>query len=85
MHLKDSLMPRYAEFVYYGFWFSPEREMLQALVDKSQEQVEGEVTRKLYKGNVIVIGRSSPSKRSRSLAARRSSPTCGAGGRHAES
>jgi argininosuccinate synthase len=60
MHLKDSLMPRYAELVYYGFWFSPEREMLQALVDKSQEQVEGEVKLKLYKGNVIVIGRSSP-------------------------
>jgi len=60
MHLKDSLMPRYAELVYYGFWFSPEREMLQALVDKSQENVEGEVTLKLYKGNVIVIGRSSP-------------------------
>jgi argininosuccinate synthase len=60
MHLKDSLMPRYAELVYYGFWFSPEREMLQALVDKSQENVEGEVTLKLYKGNVIVVGRSSP-------------------------
>ena len=60
MHLKDSLMPRYAELVYYGFWFSPEREMLQALVDKSQEHVEGEVTLKLYKGNVMVIGRSSP-------------------------
>jgi argininosuccinate synthase len=60
MHLKDSLMPRYAELVYYGFWFSPEREMLQALVDKSQENVEGEVTLKLYKGNVIVIGRKSP-------------------------
>jgi argininosuccinate synthase len=59
MHLKDSLMPRYAELVYYGFWFSPEREMLQALIDKSQENVEGEVTLKLYKGNVIVIGRSS--------------------------
>ena len=58
-HLKDSLMPRYAELVYYGFWFSPEREMLQALVDKSQENVEGEVTLKLYKGNVIVIGRKS--------------------------
>ena len=53
-------MPRYAELVYYGFWFSPEREMLQALVDKSQEHVEGEVTLKLYKGNVIVIGRKSP-------------------------
>ena len=60
MHLKDSLMPRYAELVYYGFWFSPEREMLQALVDKSQEHVEGEVRLKLYKGNVTVIGRSSP-------------------------
>jgi argininosuccinate synthase len=60
MHLKDSLMPRYAELVYYGFWFSPEREMLQALIDKSQEHVEGEVTLKLYKGNVIVVGRSSP-------------------------
>ena len=64
MHLKDSLMPRYAELVYYGFWFSPEREMLQALVDKSQEHVEGEVTLKLYKGNVIVIGRSSARNRS---------------------
>jgi argininosuccinate synthase len=60
MHLKDSLMPRYAELVYYGFWFSPEREMLQALVDKSQEHVEGKVTLKLYKGNVIVVGRTSP-------------------------
>jgi argininosuccinate synthase len=59
MHLKDQLMPRYAELIYYGFWFSPEREMLQALVDKSQENVEGEVTLKLYKGNVIVIGRKS--------------------------
>jgi argininosuccinate synthase len=60
MHLKDSLMPRYAELAYYGFWFSPEREMLQALVEKSQEHVEGEVRLKLYKGNVIVVGRSSP-------------------------
>ena len=59
MHLKDQLMPRYAELVYYGFWFAPEREMLQALIDKSQEHVEGEVTLKLYKGNVIVIGRKS--------------------------
>ncbi|WP_108682445.1 argininosuccinate synthase [Methyloceanibacter sp. wino2] len=59
MHLKDQLMPRYAELVYYGFWFAPEREMLQALIDKSQEHVEGEVTLKLYKGNVIVIGRRS--------------------------
>ena len=60
MHLKDSLMPRYAELIYYGFWFAPEREMLQALIDKSQEHVEGEVTLKLYKGNVIVIGRVEP-------------------------
>jgi argininosuccinate synthase len=59
MHLKDQLMPRYAELVYYGFWFAPEREMLQALIDKSQEHVEGEVTLKLYKGNVIIIGRKS--------------------------
>ena len=59
-HLKDELMPRYAELVYNGFWFAPEREMLQALIDKSQEMVEGEVTLKLYKGNVIVTGRDSP-------------------------
>jgi len=58
-HLKDELMPRYAELVYYGFWFSPEREMLQAAIDKSQEHVEGEVTLKLYKGNVMVTGRKS--------------------------
>ena len=58
-HLKDDIMPRYAELIYYGFWFSPEREMLQALIDKSQEHVEGEVTLKLYKGNVMVIGRES--------------------------
>ena len=59
MHLKDQLMSRYAELIYYGFWFSPEREMLQALIDKSQEHVEGEVRLKLYKGNVMVIGRGS--------------------------
>lgn len=59
-HLKDELMPKYAELVYYGFWYSPEREMLQALIDKSQEFVTGTVRLKLYKGNVIVIGRSSP-------------------------
>jgi len=59
-HLKDSLMPRYAELVYYGFWFAPEREMLQALADKSQELVTGTVRLKLYKGNVSVIGRESP-------------------------
>jgi argininosuccinate synthase len=60
MHLKDELMPRYAELVYFGFWFSPEREMLQAAIDKSQEHVEGSVTLELYKGNVIVVGRESP-------------------------
>jgi len=59
-HLKDELMPRYAELIYNGFWFSPEREMLQALIDKSQEHVTGTVTLKLYKGNVILVGRSSP-------------------------
>ena len=58
-HLKDELMPRYAELIYNGFWFSPEREMLQALIDKSQEDVEGEVRLTLYKGNVIVSGRKS--------------------------
>jgi argininosuccinate synthase len=59
-HLKDSFMPRYAELIYYGFWFAPEREMLQAMIDKSQENVEGTVRLKLYKGNVIVTGRKSP-------------------------
>ncbi len=60
MHLKDELMPRYAKLIYNGFWFAPEREMLQALIDKSQENVEGSVRLKLYKGNVIVVGRKSP-------------------------
>ncbi|ODT52720.1 MAG: argininosuccinate synthase [Methylobacterium sp. SCN 67-24] len=59
-HLKDQLMPQYAELIYNGFWFSPEREMLQALIDKSQEFVTGQVRLKLYKGGVHVIGRSSP-------------------------
>jgi argininosuccinate synthase len=58
-HLKDELMPKYAELVYYGFWFAPEREMLQAAIDRSQEFVTGRVTLKLYKGNVAVIGRES--------------------------
>ncbi len=58
-HLKDELMPRYASLIYNGFWFSPEREMLQALIDKSQESVEGSVTLKLYKGQAIVIARES--------------------------
>jgi argininosuccinate synthase len=60
MHLKDELMPKYAELVYYGFWFAPEREMLQAAIDRSQELVSGEVRLKLYKGNVAVVGRESP-------------------------
>ncbi|MFA5119672.1 argininosuccinate synthase [Zavarzinia sp.] len=60
MHLKDDLMPRYAELIYNGFWFSPEREMLQALIDKSQEHVSGTVRLKLYKGSVRVVGRKSP-------------------------
>lgn len=59
MHLKDEIMPRYAELIYNGFWFSPEREMLQALIDKSQEHVEGTVRLKLYKGNVTLVGRKS--------------------------
>jgi len=59
-HLKDELMPRYSELIYNGFWFSPEREMLQALIDKSQEHVTGTVRLKLYKGNVILVGRASP-------------------------
>ena len=59
-HLKDELMPRYAELVYNGFWFSPEREMLQAAIDNCQHMVNGEVRLKLYKGNVIITGRTSP-------------------------
>ena len=59
-HLKDELMPRYAELIYNGFWFAPEREMLQAAIDKSQEHVSGDVRLKLYKGSVNVISRSSP-------------------------
>jgi len=58
-HLKDEMMPRYAKLIYNGFWFSPEREMLQAAIDKSQEFVEGSVRLKLYKGNIIVVGRNS--------------------------
>jgi argininosuccinate synthase len=59
-HLKDELMPRYAELIYNGFWFSPERRMLQALIDDSQQNVEGVVRLKLYKGSVGVVGRKSP-------------------------
>lgn len=58
-HLKDSIMPKYAELIYNGYWFSPEREALQALIDKTQQKVSGVVRLKLYKGNVIVIGRES--------------------------
>ena len=60
MHLKDELMPKYAELVYNGFWFTPEREMLQAAIDHSQKLVSGEVRLKLYKGSVAVVGRHSP-------------------------
>lgn len=58
-HLKDSLMPKYAELIYNGYWFSPEREALQALIDKTQEKVSGNVRLELYKGNVTVLGRES--------------------------
>lgn len=58
-HLKDSIMPKYAELIYNGYWFSPEREALQALIDKTQERVEGVVRLELYKGNVTVLGRES--------------------------
>ncbi|MFZ3006193.1 MAG: argininosuccinate synthase [Phenylobacterium sp.] len=60
MHLKDELMPRYAELIYNGFWFTPEREMLQAAIDHSQAMVTGQVTVKLYKGNTTIVGRTSP-------------------------
>ena len=60
MHLRDSLIPKYAEMVYYGYWFSPEREALQAMIDKSQEKVTGTVRVKLYKGNCVPLGRKSP-------------------------
>lgn len=59
-HLKDELMPKYAELIYNGFWFTPEREMLQAAIDLSQKYVTGRVRLKLYKGSVNVVGRSSP-------------------------
>jgi argininosuccinate synthase len=60
MHLRDSLIPKYSELVYYGYWFSPERQALQALVTDSQRNVTGTVRLKLYKGNVITAGRRSP-------------------------
>jgi argininosuccinate synthase len=58
--LKDELMPRYAELIYNGFWFAPERQMLQSLIDKSQESADGVMRLKLYKGSVRVVGRQSP-------------------------
>jgi len=60
LHLRDSLVPRYAEMIYYGFWFAPERQALQALMDDCQRDVTGTVRLKLYKGNVTVAGRRSP-------------------------
>jgi len=61
MHLKDELMPRYAKLIYNGYWWSPERDMLQSMIDLSQEYVNGKVRLKLYKGNVSVVGRYSES------------------------
>src|SRR5881296_4588467 len=60
LHLRDSLIPRYAEMIYYGYWYAPEREALQALMDRAQQDVTGTVRLKLYKGNVTVVGRKSP-------------------------
>jgi argininosuccinate synthase len=59
MHLRDSLVPRYAEMIYYGYWFSPERKMLQGLIDQTQGSVSGVVRLKLYKGNCMPVGRKS--------------------------
>ena len=59
LHLRDSLMPRYAEMIYYGYWFAPEREVLQKAIDAAQANVTGRVRMKLYKGNVTVVGRKS--------------------------
>ena len=58
--MKESISSKYAELVYNGYWFSPEREMMQALIDQSQKNVEGKVRLKLYKGNVLITGRESP-------------------------
>ena len=60
MHKKDLAMPRYAELIYNGYWFSPERKAIQAMIDETQKNVEGQVRLKLYKGNVMVVGRNSP-------------------------
>ena len=59
-HMKDNISSKYAELIYNGYWFSPEREMMQALIDQSQKNVEGKVRLKLYKGNVLITGRESP-------------------------
>jgi argininosuccinate synthase len=59
LHLRDSLVPRYAEMIYYGYWFAPEREVLQKMIDAAQANVSGRVRLKLYKGNVFVVGRKS--------------------------
>jgi len=59
-HMKDGMMPKYAELIYNGYWFSPERKMMQAAIDETQKNVEGEVRLKLYKGNIFVVGRTSP-------------------------
>ena len=59
MHKKDAVMPKYAELIYNGYWFSPERKAIQAMIDETQKNVEGEVKLKLYKGNVTVVGRDS--------------------------
>ena len=59
-HLKDELMPRYAELIYNGFWFSPERRVIQTMIDEVSQNVEGTVRLKLYKGNIMVVGRKSP-------------------------
>jgi argininosuccinate synthase len=60
MHLRDSLIPKYSELVYYGFWFAPERYFLQAAIEESQKHVEGTVKLRLYKGNLIIVNRTSP-------------------------
>jgi argininosuccinate synthase len=60
MHFKDSLIPKYAELVYYGYWFAPEREVLQTAIDETQKNVTGTVRLKLYKGNCTIVGRQSP-------------------------
>ena len=60
VHLRDSLIPKYSELVYYGFWFAPERQTLQRLIDDAQKGVTGTVRLKLYKGNCMVVGRKAP-------------------------